>query len=63
MAELIMSSYRRAVVIVSDETTTVPQTLHVGGLNTGIHIISNEGGGVGGGVEVGVAVASLMKVR
>jgi hypothetical protein len=50
---------RRAVGIVSDEATTVPQTLQVGGLDTDAHIIINEGGGVGvgdGGVEVGVGV-------
>lgn len=50
---------RRAVGIVSDEPTAVPQTLQVGGLDTDAHIIINEGGGVGvgdGGVEVGVGV-------
>ena len=50
---------RRAVGIVSDEPTTVPQTLQVGGLDTDAHIIINEGGGVGVGdvgVEVGVGV-------
>jgi len=50
---------RRAVGIVSDEPTAVPQTLQVGGLDTDAHIIINEGGGVSvgdGGVEVGVGV-------
>jgi hypothetical protein len=50
---------RRAVCIVSDEPTTVPQTLQVEGLDTGAHNINNKGGGVGvsdGGVEVGVGV-------
>lgn len=50
---------RRAVGIVSDEPTTVAQTLQVGGIDTDAHIIINEGGGVGvgdGGVEVGVGV-------
>ena len=50
---------RRAVGIVSDEPTTVPQTLQVGGLDRDAHIIINEGGGVGVGdvgVEVGVGI-------
>ena len=50
-----------------DEPTTVPQPLQVGGLDTDVHIIINEGGGVGvgahdGGVEVGVDVVDGIEV-
>ena len=45
---------RRAVGIVSDEPTNGPQTLQVDGGDA--HIIINE---AGGGVEVGVGVATV----
>jgi hypothetical protein len=47
---------QRAVCIVSEELTTVPQTLQVKGLDTGAHNINNKGRGVGvsdGGIEGG----------
>jgi hypothetical protein len=48
---------RRVAGVVSNEPTTVPQTLQVRGLDTDAHIIIKEGGGVGVsdvGVKVGV---------